>query len=58
MDIFASTDGENTRPQPFAARFIPRNEQILKTLEKEAEEARLRLAKWDGTTHVKIQDFF
>lgn len=58
MDIFAYTDGENTRPQPFAARFIPRNETILKTLTREAQEAEIRLAKWNGTTNVKIQDYF
>lgn len=58
MDIFAYTDGENTRPQPFAARFVPRNETILKTLKREAQEAQIRLAKWNGTTNVKIQDYF
>ena len=46
------------RPQPFAAQFIPRNEQIRKTMEREATEARERLRKWDGETKLNVKDFF
>lgn len=46
------------RPQPFRARFIPRNEQIRKTMEREATEARERLRKWDGETKLNVKDFF
>jgi hypothetical protein len=46
------------RPQPFRARFIPRNESIRKALDTEAEEARGRLSKWDGQTKVNVMDFF
>lgn len=58
VDIFAYTDGENMRPQPFRARFIPRSEEILKTLQREAREAEERLSKWNGTTKVDVKDFF
>lgn len=58
VDIFAYTDGENMRPQPFRARFIPRNERVLKALEREAAEAKDRLRRWDGETKVNIKDFF
>jgi len=58
VDIFAYTDGENMRPQPFRARFIPRNQQIRKTMEREATEARERLRKWDGETKLNVNDFF
>jgi hypothetical protein len=58
VDIFAYTDGENMRPQPFKARFIPRNEEIRRTLEREAREAEARLSKWNGTTKVDVRDFF
>jgi len=46
------------RPQPFQARFIPRNERVLKALEREAMEAKDRLRRWDGETKVNIKDFF
>ena len=58
VDIFAYTDGENMRPMPFQARFIPRTEGISRLLEKEAEEAGNRLKVYDGETKVKLQDFF
>jgi hypothetical protein len=58
VDIFAYTDGENMRPQPFQARFIPRNERVLKALERESLEAKDRLRRWDGETKVNIKDFF
>ena len=58
VDIFAYTDGENMRPQPFRARFLPRNERVLRALEREAAEAKDRLKRWDGETKVNIKDFF
>ena len=58
MDIFAYTNGENMRPRPFRARFIPRNEAIRKAFEREAEEAKSRLSKWDGETKVDVRDYF
>jgi hypothetical protein len=58
VDIFAYTDGENMRPQAFRARFIPRNERVLKALEREAQQAKDRLRRWEGETKVNIKDFF
>jgi hypothetical protein len=58
VDIFAYTDGENMRPEPFRARFIPRNETIKNVFEKEAMEAEARLSRWEGETKVKVEDFF
>lgn len=58
MDIFAYTDGENMRPMPFQARFIPRNKNILRVMEKEAQDAVIRLREYDGETKVNLQDFF
>jgi hypothetical protein len=58
VDIFAYTDGENMRPQPFRARFIPRNDHVRNTFEKGAREAANRLIKYDGETNVRLQDFF
>jgi hypothetical protein len=58
VDIFAYTDGENMRPQPFRARFIPRSEEIRRTLEREAKEASERLHKWDGETKLDVRDYF
>jgi hypothetical protein len=58
VDIFAYTDGENMRPQPFRARFIPRNDQVRNNFEKGAMEAANRLRKYDGETKVRLQDFF
>lgn len=46
------------RPEPFRARFIPRNETIKKIFEREATEAELRLSRWNGETKIRVQDFF
>jgi hypothetical protein len=46
------------RPQAFTARFIPRNDEIRRTLEREAGEASERLRKWDGETKLDVRDFF
>ena len=46
------------RPEPFRARFIPRNETIKNVFEKEAMEAEARLSRWEGETKVKVEDFF
>jgi hypothetical protein len=32
LDIFTYTESENMRPEPFRARFIPRNERIRELL--------------------------
>ena len=46
------------RPQPFRARFVPRNPQIKSVFEWEAAAAVSRLSKYDGETRVPLQDFF
>lgn len=46
------------RPQPFRARFVPRNARIKNIFEKEAAEAAIRLSKYDGETRVRLHDFF
>lgn len=40
-----STNGSNYRPTPFKAQFIPRNETIRKTIEREGEQALAELVK-------------
>ena len=56
-DIFAFTDAENTRPQPFKARFEPRSENIRKPIFEEADVATERLRKWEGETKVTVEQF-
>ncbi|KAH7389013.1 cytochrome P450 [Cadophora sp. MPI-SDFR-AT-0126] len=56
-DIFAFTDAENSRPQPFKARFEPRSESIRKLVFEEADAANERLRKWDGETKVTVEQF-
>ncbi|KAK5043484.1 hypothetical protein LTR84_011953 [Exophiala bonariae] len=46
-NIFAFTNCENMRPQPFAARFIPRDAEIKNIIEDEAQTARDRLKQYD-----------
>jgi len=58
VDVFAYTNGENMRPQPFRARFVPRSSKRLEILRREAELAEERLAKYDGETKVRLEDFF
>ncbi|KAG4441663.1 hypothetical protein IFR05_002870 [Cadophora sp. M221] len=56
-DIFAFTDAENTRPQPFKARFEPRSVGIRKIIMEEADAATERLRKWEGETKVTVEQF-
>jgi hypothetical protein len=56
-DIFAYTDGENTRPQPFPAKFTPRSERIREILVEEAKIAREELKIYDGETWLRVTDF-
>jgi hypothetical protein len=57
LDIFAYTDGENTRPQPFRARFIPRGDKIRDIIVEEANAAREDLRIYDGETYLRMEDF-
>jgi hypothetical protein len=57
LDIFAYTDNENTRPQPFPASFTPRSEKIKELLVNDASAARERLRKYDGETKVTVEQF-
>jgi hypothetical protein len=56
LDIFAYTESENMRPEPFKARFIPRTERIHKLLIEEASVAREALRKYDGETSLTMED--
>ena len=56
LDIFAYTASENQRPQPFKARFVPRTPEIRDLILKEAENARVELAKYDGETKVRLPE--
>jgi len=56
-DIWAYTDGENTRPQPFPATFTPRSDKIGQILEEEAKQAREELRIFDGETLLRVEDF-
>lgn len=56
LDIFAYTDGENTRPLPFRARFNPRSEKIAEILEKERDNAEQFLARYNGETKLTLAD--
>ena len=56
LDIFAYTDSENMRPEPFRVRFIPRLDAIRKLLLDEAAEAREALRSYDGETRVTMED--
>ncbi|KAI4608546.1 hypothetical protein J4E83_008982 [Alternaria metachromatica] len=56
LDIFAYTDSENTRPEPFHVRFLPRSDAIRKLLLDEAAEAREALRPYDGETRVTMED--
>lgn len=55
LDIFAYTDSENMRPEPFKARFTPRSEKRREILLKEAAEAREALRIYDGETKITLE---
>ncbi|KAL3473182.1 cytochrome P450, partial [Aspergillus californicus] len=54
LDIFAFTESENIRPEPFRARFFPRSKTIPEIILQEAAEARENLKSFDGTTQVTM----
>ena len=56
LDIFAYTESENMRPEPFRTRFIPRSEKIHRLLMEEAVVARDALRKYDGETRLTMED--
>jgi cytochrome P450 len=56
LDIFAYTESENMRPEPFKARFTPRNEKIHRLVMEEASVAREALRKYDGETRLTMED--
>lgn len=56
LDIFAYSNSENMRPEPFKARFTPRTPKIRQILLDEAEAAREELRVYDGETKVTIAD--
>lgn len=56
LDIFAYTNGENMRPQPFPAAFEPRSDKIKKTIYEEAAKAREALREYDGETKLTLKD--
>lgn len=56
LDIFAYTNSENMRPEPFRVHFIPRSNAIKKLLLDEAAEAREALRIYDGETRVSMED--
>ncbi|GAD96793.1 cytochrome P450 [Paecilomyces variotii No. 5] len=56
LDIFAYTNGENIRPVPFKARFIPRSEKARETILFNAEKAREELKIFDGETKLTLAD--
>ncbi|KAE8449351.1 hypothetical protein EG329_008252 [Mollisiaceae sp. DMI_Dod_QoI] len=55
-DIFAYTDSENMRPEPFKARFTPRTARIRQSIVDEAAIARDELRVYDGETKLTLQD--
>jgi hypothetical protein len=56
LDIFAYTESENMRPEPFRARFIPRTDTIRRLVLEEAGVAREALRKYDGETRLTMED--
>jgi hypothetical protein len=50
IDIFDYTNGLNWRPQPFKCVIKPRNQEIVKTIRREGEQALQDLAIYNTTT--------
>jgi hypothetical protein len=46
------------RPQPFKARFTPRNEEIRQTIIREGEQALADLAQYEGETKYRMSTFY
>jgi hypothetical protein len=55
LDIFAYTDSENMRPEPFKARFTPRSEKHAQIVLDEAAKAREELRIYDGETNLTLE---
>jgi hypothetical protein len=45
-DPFNFTDGFNSRPVSFPARFVPRNKRVMDTIRTEYESAQDSLGSW------------
>lgn len=56
VDIFAYTNGLNMRPQPFPARFTPRNPTIRAAIEREAKEALVELERYNLPTKFRLSE--
>ncbi|KAL1870114.1 hypothetical protein Plec18167_007632 [Paecilomyces lecythidis] len=56
LDIFAYTDSENMRPEPFKARFVPRSEKHAQIILDEAGKAREALHAYDGETKLTMEN--
>jgi hypothetical protein len=54
LDTFAYTNTENSRPQPFKARFMPRSVKHKQTLLKEAAKSRDALHVFDWESKAKM----
>ena len=57
MDIFAFTESENMRPEPFRVRFIPRSEMHRDVVVRQAQAAREFLSQFDGESQVQVPEF-
>ncbi|KAL3447832.1 cytochrome P450 [Aspergillus insuetus] len=57
LDIFAFTESENIRPEPFGARFIPRTEAVPGIVVQAAATAREYLKDFDGETTAQMPSF-
>ncbi|CAI6339861.1 unnamed protein product [Periconia digitata] len=56
LDIFAYTNTENMRPEPFKVRFVPRTPELEEMVISEAADAREELRIYDRETKVKMKD--
>ncbi|EXJ76362.1 uncharacterized protein A1O5_00870 [Cladophialophora psammophila CBS 110553] len=56
LDIFAYTESENMRPEPFKARFLPRSEKHAALVLDAARQAREELRVYDGETKLTLQN--
>ncbi|KAL2402864.1 Cytochrome P450 monooxygenase [Exophiala dermatitidis] len=56
LDIYAYTKSENTRPEPFKARFIPRTKGIEDIIRREAARAQKELSVYDGETKLTLEN--
>ena len=56
LDIFAYTNTENMRPEPFEVRFSPRTPKIQDMILSEAMIASEDLSIYDWETKVTIKD--